>query len=222
MKKALLGLLVCGGVLLGVSGAWAQEAFIRETSGVVEVKAPGQTAWVPARAGQRLEQATLISTGFRSSALIVIGNSTITVRPLTRLTLEELSGREGTERVNINLRVGRVRADVTPSAGRRTNFTVRSPIATASVRGTSFEFDGIHLSVEEGRVYVTERARDTGGTYVSAGHTASTNIETGRTVSVAESAREELVLPLPAGVDNAPEVRPTPPQTGDLEVGVGW
>jgi hypothetical protein len=220
MKKVLLGLLVCGGTLLGVSRAWAQEAFIREINGVVEVKAPGQAAWVPARAGQRLEQAALISTGFRSSALITVGNSTITVRPLTRLTLEELSEREGNEQVSINLRAGRVRADVAPSAGRRTDFTVRSPIATASVRGTSFEFDGVRLSVEEGRVYVA--SGNTGGAYVSAGHTVSTNTETGRTASVAESAREELVLPRPAGMDRAPEAKTAPPQAGNIEVKVDW
>jgi hypothetical protein len=56
------------------------------------------------------------------------------------------------ENVSLNLDTGRIRVDVAPPAGQMTNFTVRSPNATASVRGTSFEFDTINLKVEEGRV----------------------------------------------------------------------
>jgi hypothetical protein len=218
MKKEML---VIGALMvLGVCEGWGQEAVIREIHGDVEVKAPGEAAWVQAVVGQRLTEAAMISTGFRSGALIAVGNSVLTVRPLTRLSLEELSEQEGNERVNINLQVGRVRADVTPQAGRRTDFTVRSPIATASVRGTSFEFDGARLEVAEGRVYVT--GRDAGGVYVSAGHAVSTDAETGRTASVAESAREELIVPVPAGVDSAPEVRAAPAQAGDVAAEFRW
>jgi hypothetical protein len=229
MKKILAGLLsrllVTGGLsLIFVSGAIAQEAVIRELSGDVEVKAPGGE-WAPAAAGQKLERAALISVGFRSSALIAVGNSTITVRSLTRLGLEELSALEGNERVNLNLRVGRVRAEVIPPPGGKTDFTIRSPSVTASVRGTSFEFDGVRLQVEEGRVHV--RGKDSGGTYVASGHGVSADAETGRIASVAESAREELALPAPAGVERGQEVRAAlfradPLGTGEIEAGVEW
>jgi hypothetical protein len=59
------------------------------------------------------------------------------------------------ENVSLNLDTGRIRVDVSPPAGNLTNFTVRSPNATASVRGTSFEFDTVNISVDEGRVIFT-------------------------------------------------------------------
>jgi cobalamin biosynthesis protein CbiD len=42
--------------------------------------------------------------------------------------------------------------DVKPPAGTKANVNVQSPSATASVRGTSFEFDTFNLKVNEGMV----------------------------------------------------------------------
>jgi hypothetical protein len=161
----------------------------------------------------------MISTGFRSGAVITIGNSTLSVQPLTRLSLEELVRVEGSERAAINLRAGRVRAEVNPPAGTKIDFTVRSPIATASVRGTILEFDGMVLKVDEGRVRLA--GGDGAGTYVAAGHEAKTDVETGRTVGAAEQAREELTLPAPAGADRAPEALAAP-SAADMAVGFTW
>jgi hypothetical protein len=99
-----------------------------------------------------VETAAVISTGFKSTALLVLGNSTITLQPLTRLSLEELMETRGDEQVEVYLRTGRVRAEVRPPVGGTTVFTVRSPIATASVRGTVFDFDTVNLTVTEGQV----------------------------------------------------------------------
>jgi hypothetical protein len=152
-------------VLWAVPALFAQEAagtraVIREISGTVEVKTPAEAQWSPAVRGQALARTTLVSTGFKSGALIDIGNSTLSVQPLTRLSLEELIRAGENEKVDVNLRAGRVRANVKPPVGGRTEFTVRSPTATASVRGTSFEFNGTILRVEEGRVRL---AGNTGG-----------------------------------------------------------
>jgi hypothetical protein len=222
MKKLILGLML----LPGLQGLFAQEtpvpqAIIREISGTVEVKAPNAAAWSHASRGQALARDTLISTGFKSSALIAIGNSMLTVQPLTRLSLEELTRVEGSEKVDVNLRTCRIRANVKPPANGKTDFTVRSPTATASVRGTVFEFNGIQLQVDEGRVHLA--GSDGNGTYVGMGQVARTNIETGRTVSAAETAREELTLPVPAGMDSVPEIIPAgPPLTGEIDAGFEW
>jgi hypothetical protein len=216
MKRMVLGLAL----LLGAAALFAQEAVIREISGTVELKAPGAAAWSPAQRGQTIGRNVMISTGFKSSAVIAIGNSTLMVQPLTRLSLEELLLVGGGEKVDISLRAGRVRADVKPPAGGKTDFTVKSPTATASVRGTSFEFDGIQLKVDEGRVHVS--GTDGGGTYVGAGHVVKTDIETGRTLAVAETAREDLAPPVPTGVDSTPETKVTAPVTGDIEAGFEW
>jgi hypothetical protein len=222
MKKMMLGLAL---LLWGTAGLFAQaeiEAVIRELSGTVEIKAPGETGWSPARRGQRVTRNTVISTGFKSSALVALGNSTLSVLPLTRLSIEELLRTEGAggEKVDINLWTGRIRVEVKPPAGGTANFTVRSPTATASVRGTSFEFDGIRVSVDEGRVHMT--GGDRSGVYVGAGHRVSTDMETGRTTGAAESAREDLTPPAPAGIDILPEVPAPLPPAGDIEAGFEW
>jgi len=135
-----------------VSGVFAQEAVIRELTGIVELQNPGSKVWEKAVQGQVILQNTIVSTGFKSSALIGIGDSLVSVRPLTRLSLTELSVRAEAETINTNLMAGRVRVDVKAPAGARTAFSVQSPIATASVRGTIFEMGIYELRVIEGTV----------------------------------------------------------------------
>jgi hypothetical protein len=150
MKKVFVFMLV----LAGIWNVFAQEgqAVILEARGTVEIQDGGSAEWRVGAPGDAVGKNAVISTGFRSTALIALGDSRISVRPLTRLTLEELVRRDTAEEVSLHLRTGRVRAEVKPPVGGRTDFTVRSPIATASVRGTSFEFDTRHLYVNEGRV----------------------------------------------------------------------
>jgi hypothetical protein len=217
MNKGLIaaGLILLGGFL------FAQNAYMKELSGTVEIKQPGAAEWSAARIGEPIQNATMISTGFKSTALIALGNSTLLVRALTRLSLEEIQNIEGDESVSLYLQTGRVRADVSPPAGGKTDFTVRSPIATASVRGTSFEFNGENLSVDAGRVHVT--GRDRSAVYVGPGHSVFSNPETGRTTGVIDTAREELAPPPPIGsTESAPEPQPIRPNTIDADFGVEW
>jgi hypothetical protein len=219
MKKTGIGfLLLMGAAFLGAQTAPA--AFIRETSGTVELKAPGASEWQAAEPGQVLEMASLISTGFRSTALIGIGNSTITVRPLTRLSLEEIAAAQNSEQVTLNLRAGRIRANVTPPAGGKINFSVRSPTATASVRGTVFEFDGTRLRVEEGRVHLG--GGGVMGAYVGTGHSSAADPGSGRTAVVLEKLKEDLTPALPAGMDTLPAAPSPAPVSAGLGLSFDW
>jgi hypothetical protein len=226
MKRMTWGLLLflAGAAVFAQDAAEPQavepQAVIRELSGTVEVKASNAAAWSPASRGQTITRDTLVSTGFKSSALIAIGNSTLTVQPLTRLSLEELTLAGGSEKVSLSLRTGRVRANVKPPAEGKTDFTVRSPSATASVRGTVFEFNGIDLRVDEGRVHFT--GNDRSGTYVGAGHQARTDTETGRVASAGETAKEELTPYVPAGVEIVPGTPAALPSSGDIDAGFEW
>jgi len=150
MKKKVLTMSVL--IFLCAGFAFAQNGVISEITGTVEIKRAGSAVFVPANAGDQLAWDTIVSTGFKSTALITAGSSVITVRPLTRLALSELSGSAGTETINVELQTGRVRVDVNPPAGTRTDMTVRGANATASVRGTSFEFDTRNLQVHHGTV----------------------------------------------------------------------
>jgi hypothetical protein len=208
----------------GASGG----AYIREITGTVEVKASGAAAWTTAQIGERLEKETMISTGFKSTAIITLGNSTLTMRPLTRLSFDELRNTQGQELVDLYLQTGRVRADVSPPTGGKTDFTVRSPVATASVRGTSFEFNGENLTVDQGKVHIT--GGDRSAVYVGAGRQVFSDPETGKTMGAAETAMAEMTPILPAAAaTSTPEtasvspssVSPSPSSV-DTGFGVEW
>jgi hypothetical protein len=237
MKKTGLGFLR----RMSAARWGAQTARIQEIHGTVEIKRPGASQWEAAQTGQVLDTAAFISTGFRSTALVTIGSSTLTVRALTRLSLEELMAAQNGERITVNLRAGRVRANVKPPDGGRTSFTVRSPVATASVRGTIFDFDGFRLRVEEGRVYFS--GANGAGVYIREGHAAAADPETGKTTTVIEIVKEALSPAPPAGVHEAagtafggggaqasipapdpvpPPVQDSPPSGGNLDFEFDW
>ena len=149
MKKInLVSFLILAGISI-----YAQESgVIKDLNGTVELKASSSSSFVSAKTGDLVMEDTVISTGFKSSAFIEVGSALLTVRPLTRLTLAEIRSSAGHETINMNLQAGRVRVDVNPPAGTRASVSVSSPSATASVRGTSFEFDTRNLIVHQGTV----------------------------------------------------------------------
>jgi len=180
--------------------AFAQNTgIIRELTGEVELKHAGASAFVPAQLGGEVGQNTVISTGFKGTAIIAVGSSTITVRPLTRLTLSELQLNASAEKLDMNLQAGRVKIDVKPPEGTKASFTVQSPSATASVRGTSFEFDTQNLNVTEGTVSfkgVRGSARP-----VHAGYNSYLNKD-GSAADQSDASRANANPPPPAGADS--------------------
>jgi len=129
----------------------AQTVKVGSVSGKVEVQQPGKS-WESANAGMVIPANSQISTGFASEAKVVMDNADITVRPLTRMSIQEYSKSGNTTTTKLFLGSGRIRTDVKRSEGKINDFQIRSPVATAAVRGTSFEFDGVHLTVNEGTV----------------------------------------------------------------------
>ena len=82
-----------------------------------------------------------------------IGPSTVTVKALSRLTVKDLALTGTAAKTDLYLAVGKIDAEVNKSeAVTEQKFTVGSPVSTASVRGTSFSFDGINLRVGRGIV----------------------------------------------------------------------
>ena len=194
--------------------AYAQSGVIRELTGEVELKPAGASSFVRAQAGSEVRQDTIVSTGFRSTALIAVGSSVITVRPLTRLSLAEIQTSSGTENLTMNLQAGRVRVDVNPPAGERANVTLKSPVATASVRGTSFEFDTRSVKVHEGTVVFVGRSGL--AIPVSAG-TESRIGKEGNVVDPLVIAEAALQPSLPVGAESIGGPPPAP-ATGDFTI----
>ena len=176
------------------NSVWAQNGVIRELTGDVELKHSGSAVFVRASAGDTVSQNTIISTGFRSTAVIAIGSSLINVRQLTRLSLAEIQRAENAENINVNLQTGRVRVEVTPPAGTRTEFSVQSPSSTASVRGTVFETDGFNYSTVRGVIDV--RGNSEPATMLSAGMSTFINTEGTPADPFAISAAASVIAPV--------------------------
>jgi hypothetical protein len=214
MKRTMVAFLL---MVTGL-GAFAQNGTIRELSGTVELKNPGAAAYVPAKTGDTVSQKTVISTGFKSTTLVQVGSALLTVRPLTRLTLTEISAASGTETLNVNLQAGRVRVDVNPPAGTKAAMSVSSPSATASVRGTSFDFDTRNISVNHGTV--SFKGSRGAGMLVSAGSTSRVQAD-GKAVHPTETKVNNLRPNAPVGADNGGKTTSgiTPaPENGDFTI----
>ncbi|MDA3951738.1 MAG: FecR domain-containing protein [Spirochaeta sp.] len=154
VRKLTIALIIA---LVTVSGVTALDATITAVNGKVELRERAGGPWVAAQAGVVVPVGATISTSFNAGATVQVGESQLEVKALTRMRIEELITENGVDRSEIDLPVGRVSANVRGSSGNRAEFRVTSPIATASVRGTSFDFDGANLSVSEGIVVLANR-----------------------------------------------------------------
>ena len=191
-----------------VLSVYAQEANvlnarITELSGTVEIMAPGEYGWRPASVGDIIGRDSVVSTGFRSNALLQAGSTVISVRPLTRLTLEEIYYMAGTETLNVNLQAGRIRADLNPPAGTRAVMSVSGPMVTAAARGTSFTFNGRRLLVHSGQVDLANNLSEQ-RVFVSAGQ--HSNLD--------RSRQGFLTLPFEAQADALRATLPILTETG--------
>jgi hypothetical protein len=212
MKK--IGVVLMMGLFFSVwatAQATAQDlrAVIRDVSGLVEIRSPLSSDWVAAKQGDVLSADTSISTGFKSSALLAVGTSTVIMRPISRLTLRELVRLQGDEQVQLELLAGRIRAEVTPIEGKAVSFTVISPMVTASVRGTAFEFDTINLLVEKGTVrYLGEGSGR--AVLVRGGQGSWVDEISGKVASPAAVAAENLAPILPGAAGESGFTAKTP------------
>jgi len=216
MKKLLFVTIF---VLTGLN-VFSQDAYIEQLTGTVEIKHPGENSFKAAKSGDKIFNETAISTGFKSYALIKIGSAIITARPLTQLTLSEIQKLGETEKLDVNLHIGRVRVDVKPPAGTKASATFTGPTTTASVRGTSFEFDTDNLYVSEGAVsYTGNRGQ---GVIVRAGENSRLK-QTGQVAYPRDGRNSNLMPPNPVGTSAGDIPAPGPVVTGaSFELGLEY
>lgn len=138
-------------MMMGALSLFAEnQATLTETTGKVEVFLNG--GWKAAVKGMQLPLNTALSTGFNSTAKLNLGDSEVTVNPLSRLKIQELGRTADAAKTTLYLAAGKVKATVHSSSKLKHNFQFKSPIATASVRGTDFDFTPTELTVNEGSV----------------------------------------------------------------------
>jgi hypothetical protein len=212
MKKLFIMIMFCG----TVCGVFSQQGIIKDVVGTVELKPAGSSAFVLAKAGDRVALDTVVSTSFKSVAVITVGSTTLTIRPVTRLTLTEIQQAQGTEQLSVSLQAGRVRVEVRPPVGSRADTSVKSPSATASVRGTEFEFDTYSVTVISGTVAYS--GNDGRVVLVNAGGTSRVDPVTGRAADPVETSAAGLKPPSPAGADQTSGARNDGSNGGAAEI----
>src|SRR5271169_604241 len=113
MKRIAIATIVASVLVLGVFEAGAQaRAVLSNISGKVQIQNPGETAWLAATEGMEVPVKATISTGFDGRAVLTMGASTLAVRPLTRLRIDELSTQNNVTKTSLAMPVGRIRAEV--------------------------------------------------------------------------------------------------------------
>lgn len=139
--KPLAALFVLSFSAFSVFGA-PMQATVVSSKGKAEVQRAGQ--WVAVSTGTTLSKGDVIQTGFKSELILKIKNTTVTVAPLSRITIEQLAEKSDKDETKLFLDTGSLKSNVQKTADRRTGFTVRSPVATASVRGTVMEVKNVY------------------------------------------------------------------------------
>ncbi len=131
-------------------------AQVVSVSGKAEVFAG--SGWKAISAGDSLKSGDMIQTGFKSSVVIKAKESIINVSPLTRMTVEQLSEETEKDNVRVFVKAGGISSDVKKADSKKIGFTVRTPVATASVRGTEFsvrnKFNSTDVDTRRGSVAV--------------------------------------------------------------------
>lgn len=154
MRTVLVLFAFC--FLLAAASAAAEAVTVVAATGRVETRLPGQP-WRALAVADEVPPGADISTGFGSRATLNVGGNQVHIAPLTRVALESFVRQADHTTTELNLRVGRVSAEVRTAEGLSQDFRLRSTQSTASVRGTRFVYDGATLTVDEGRVELSNR-----------------------------------------------------------------
>ena len=137
MKRLISKMIVAALVaVFACSSVFAASAKVTYVKGKVEVSRGN--AWVSLKVGDVVNEAETISTGFQSEARLNYNGSVMAVPALSRVTLEALKSSGSKETVSIKVDTGAVRSKVAHAEGKKIEYTARTPVGVASVRGTDF------------------------------------------------------------------------------------
>lgn len=154
MKKLNIKLLCAAFISFVISSPFfAADAKVTYIKGKVEVNRNGQ--WIALSIGDTIAQSETINTGFQSEARLNLNGSVLAVPALTRVTLETLSTSDTKDKVSLYVDTGSIRSKVTHTDNKKIDYTARTAVAVASVRGTDFVISAKGtVSCREGAVAV--------------------------------------------------------------------
>ncbi len=109
-----------------------------EVSGEVEYKPKGSDTWQPLTPSTVLQEGATIATGFGSEGRFRIGQSEFSIGQLSEVRVDEYFREPNLEKTILYLRIGSVRARENHTPAVRSDFSVQTPTANSSPRGTEF------------------------------------------------------------------------------------
>lgn len=121
-------------------------ATLVDVKGEVAVRRDGG-AWQPVASGRQLADRDEIFTGVESEANVKFSDgSGMTVRELTQILVGAIARQQDRKTVELQLKLGEIKAQVRKDKLVDTNFEIQTPTATASVRGTEINEVSFHPS----------------------------------------------------------------------------
>lgn len=159
MKK-IFSIVLSAVLFAVVSGPlFAATAKVTYVKGKVEVNRNNE--WVALKMGDEIKESETISTGFQSEARLNLNGSVMAVPALSRVTLETLKTSGAKDNVSIYIDTGAVRSKVVHTEGKKIEYTARTSVAVASVRGTDFTlFSSGKAKCHSGAIAVWAASKD--------------------------------------------------------------
>jgi hypothetical protein len=133
----------------------SKSATVASVSGRAQKLQAGQEKWQDIVAGDLLDNHTVIRTGLRSRVVLKFQDrAEVVIEDATKVGISEFLQTGKQVRAEVGLKYGSIHVDV-PKQNGPTDFSVSTPVATLSIRGTageiSFSADaGLHLFSEHG------------------------------------------------------------------------
>ena len=181
----------------------SEHATLVSIVGDVSVRRGSDGEWQDAVSGQSLQEGDEIHTGPDSEVKVTLSDgSFVLVRPLTETAVGALSGPVDRPLIRMLLKMGEIAAKVHHVVDQAADFAIRTPNATASVRGTEFlvnhEKEGRGTScttVYQGVVLITPENTSLSPLRLSAGRKVCVSMEA---VGPIENAKTTSLSPRPA------------------------
>jgi len=110
---------------------------VKQVSGIAQRLVPGKpNKWVNLKVGDKLDENTIIRTGFRSKVVLTFEDkSTVTINRATKMGIGEFKKEGKLTKMKVGLKYGSLHARVERARG-PSDFRVATPVATLAVTGS--------------------------------------------------------------------------------------
>ncbi len=137
LAAALITQAVCSVPLIVAAQDFS--ASVKSITGDVTFK-EGDSNWKPVSAGMELKEGSYIMTAFESGCSLEFKDkSVLEVKELSKIQISQFALQAKNVKANVSLFNGKVKATVHRDIDTKTEFKVKTPVSTISVRGTEEE-----------------------------------------------------------------------------------